>query len=54
MTSKKKKVGTLNYAPTWASILPMLLVTWREGKDQANFALSELHRMAELADKAKP
>ncbi len=47
----KKFVRTINIAPTWRSILPVLLAAYADGTATGQaLALEELKRMAAIAD----
>lgn len=46
-------VGTIDITPTWAGILPVLLAAIENGTPEGRrFAISELRRMAQIADNA--
>lgn len=47
----KKFIRTINIAPTWRSILPVLLAAYADGTATGRaLALEELKRMAAIAD----
>lgn len=49
--TKKTLIGTIDCTPTWAAILPTLLVLLEDGSAEGQiYARDELKRMAALAD----
>jgi hypothetical protein len=47
----RRQVDTIDFTPKWRSILPMLLVTLRDGTPEGQrMATEELERMADAAD----
>jgi len=47
----KRPAGTIDLTPTWAGVLPLLLVAFTDGTDESKkMAKEELLRMAKAAD----
>jgi hypothetical protein len=54
MVEKKTKIGTINIAPTWRGLLPVLIEVYNNAEKVENrkAAWEELVRMANAADAA--
>jgi hypothetical protein len=49
---QRKRVGTIDFTPTWRAIVPIIIAAFQDGTDEAKrLAKLELDTMAEAADR---